>query len=92
MINIEELKDKTSNFIEKFEKIQEEMRAAEGTVGSWYESLDENYDLVFIRVALLGLVASVCDKDWTPIFYYLEDEEWTIGDLMGGYLDLYFER
>ena len=92
MINIEELKEKSSNFIEKFEKIQEEMRAAEGTVGSWYESLDENYDLVFIRVALLGLVASVCDKDWTPIFYYLEDEEWTIGDLMGGYLDLYFER
>ena len=92
MINIEEMKNRTENFIDKFEKIQDEMKIADGTIGTWYESLDEDYDLVFMRVALMGLVVAITDKEWCPVFYYLEDEDWTIGDVLGGYLDLYFKR
>ena len=92
MINIEEFKAKVAVFTDRYEKIQEEMKASGGENGTWYESLDEDYDLVFMRVALVGTVVAITDKDWTPVFYYLEDEDWTVGDVLGGYLDLYFER
>ena len=84
-----EIIKKVQNFLDAYERVMEEKESDESERISFYESLDENYDLVVLRVPIVGDVVSIADKDWIPIFYYIEEDEWTIGDLIGGYLDLY---
>ena len=92
-MNKHEIIAKVMNFLDKYEAIEAEMNSNDSGKTSFYESLDENYDLVVIKAPVVGEVVAITDKSWTPIFYYMEDEdEFTIGDLICGYLDLYFKR
>ena len=92
MINAIDVAEKMSNFVEKYAEVTAQKEAGGPEQLSYYESLDENYDLVILEAPIVGTIVAITDNVWTPIFYYLEDDEWTLGDLIGGYLDLYYKR
>ena len=91
MNTTEVLLGKCTSFIEKYALAKAEYEAADGDLGIWYESLDENYDIVFFRLQIVGAGVAVVDKNTCPMFYYLENDEieWNPGDVLLGYLELY---
>ena len=88
---VEAKKEKTVNFIEKYALAKAEYEAADGDLGIWYESLDENYDIVFFRLQIVGSGVAITDKYTRPEFFYLKDDEveWKDVDVLLGYLELY---
>lgn len=91
-INSKLITEKVSVFVQAYEELRSEIQNGDGTKTFFEKTLDEDYDLVIIESPVVGEIVAITDSAMNAIFYYLEDDEWTIGDLIGGYLDLYFKR
>ncbi len=92
-MNKDELKEKVSNFIEKYYDMMEAFETEEEDVRGISIMIDETYQLRYEIVDIIGnAIIAIHDVELgEPIMWYSLDEDYTLGDLVGGYLDLVFK-
>lgn len=90
MINVDIVCEKTIAFTEAYRKVSEivsdEETVQDLAVG---ERIDENY---FLVSAFGGEFWAIAQNDNTLIFWYGPDDDFTFGDMLGGYLDLVLDK
>ena len=90
-INEQELQRKTADLCRAYNAVKEKAKE-HLTGGEFYveERIDENYLLVVSFKN--GEQYSIVGNSYELEFCYFEEDQWTFGDLLGGYLDLYYQR
>ena len=88
----EELKEKVSNFIERYYDLMDTFEEADDDVKGVSIQIDETYQLRYEIVDIIGnTVIAIHDTELgESVLWYTLDEDYTLGDLVGGYLDLVF--
>ena len=88
----EDLKEKVSNFIEKYYDMMETFESENEDVKGVSIQIDETYQLRYEIVDIIGnAIIAIHDTELgEAVLWYTLDEDYTLGDLVGGYLDLVF--
>ena len=91
MINVEQISEKTVAFVCAYEEVGKMVYANElNHEIAVAARIDEQYALVSAFNGDFWAIAKVEGNELA--FWYGPEDEWTFGDLLGGYLDLYFEK
>ena len=88
MNNFDEVRTKVNNIVEALEQIAMLLGRDDDKAAAFEVRIDESYSLVAVRG---GDVLCIMEGDLV-VMDYVPDDEWTIGDIVGGYLDLYFTK
>ena len=86
--NFEDLRTKVNQIVEALEQIAMLLGHNDDKAAAFEVPIDETYSLVAVRG---GDVLCIVEGD-NVVMDYVPDDEWTIGDIVGGYLDLYFTK
>ena len=91
MINFEDMRTKVDAIIEAYSKVEDLMGRDDSKAAAVEVPIDETYSLVAVRGGEAMFIVDGTNRDHI-VLDYLPDDEWTPGDVIGGYLDLYIER
>lgn len=86
--NFEDVRARVNIIVEALEQIAMLLGRDDNKAAAFEVQIDENYNLVAVRG---GDVLCIVEGD-NVVMDYVPDDEWTIGDIVGGYLDLYFTK
>lgn len=89
----DEIKGKVTNFIEKYYDMMETFESGGEDVKGVSIMIDDTYQLRYEVVDIIGnAIIAIHDVELgEPVMWYSLDEDYTLGDLIGGYLDLTFD-
>ena len=86
-----DLQKKSENLFRAYTEVKKKVEESlDGKEFYVEEPIDENY--ILIASFKNGEQYSIVDKEYNLQFCYFDEDDWTIGDLVGGYLDLYYEK
>ena len=91
MINFEDVRTKVDAIIEAYSKVEDLMGRDDSKAAAVEVPIDETYSLVAVRGGEAMFIVDGENRDHI-VLDYIPDDEWTPGDVIGGYLDLYIER
>ena len=86
MIDFEDMRVKTNAIVDALKNIAELLGHNDDKTVAFEVPIDETYSLVAVRG---GEVVLIVDGD-DVVMDYVPDDEWLVGDVVSGYLDLYF--
>lgn len=86
MIDFEDMRAKTNAIVDALKNIAELLGHNDDKTVAFEVPIDETYSLVAVRG---GEVVLIVDGD-DVVMDYVPDDEWLVGDVVSGYLDLYF--
>ena len=84
----EMIKEKSSKFIERYFLVLGALENADDKL-SVSVVLDDKYELAVMCNG--KLIAIVEQETKEPVLYYCDEDDWTLGDVLGGYLDFWFK-
>ena len=87
-MDFDEVRTKVGNIVEALEQISMLLGRDDAKTAAYEVRIDETYSLVAVRG---GDVMCIVEGS-NVVMDYVPDDEWTIGDIISGYLDLYFTR
>ena len=87
-MNFDELRNKVDMIISAYEKVEAALGFNDDKAVAVEAQIDETYSLVAVRG---GEAMFIMSGDGI-VLDYIPDDDWTPGDIVGGYLDLYFTR
>lgn len=85
-MNFDEFREKINNIVSALEQIMMLLVRDDDKAAAFEVQIDETYSLVAVRG---GDVLCIVEGD-NVVMDYVPDDEFTIGDIIGGYMDLYF--
>ena len=91
MINFEDVRAKVDAIVEAYSKVEDLMGRDDSKAAAVEVPIDETYSLVAVRGGEAMFIVDGANRDHI-VLDYIPDDEWTPGDIIGGYLDLYIER
>ena len=86
MLNSLETKTRAIKFIDRYYLALSYLENATDKL-SVSIAIDDKYDLAVMCNG--KLIAIVEHETKEPVLYYCDEDEWTLGDILGGYIDLY---
>lgn len=85
-MNFDDFREKINNIVSALEQIMMLLVRDDDKTAAFEVQIDETYSLVAVRG---GDVLCIVEGD-NVVMDYVPDDEFTIGDIIGGYMDLYF--
>lgn len=88
MINFEEMRNKVDAVVKAMEKVETALGFDDDKTAAVEVPIDETFSLVAVRGGEAWFI-----MEGKEIRYdFIPDDDWTYGDIVGAYVDLYFER
>lgn len=87
MINFNEMTIKAASIIAAYENVCELLESDPDNKAAVEVPIDEAYVLIGIRDGATFIIMS---NDGSEQIDFIPDDDWTPGDLIGAYIDLYF--
>lgn len=84
-MNFDELRTKAEAVIKAYEQIEELLGQNDDKAAAIEVQIDETYSLVAVRG---GAAMFILEGD-NIVLDYIPDDDWTPGDIIGGFIDLY---
>ncbi len=84
-MNFDEIRAKAEAVIKACEQIEELLGQNDDKAAAIEVRIDETYSLVAVR----GGAAMFIMEDDNIVLDYIPDDDWTLGDIIGGFVDLY---
>ena len=85
-MNFDDFREKINNIVSALEQIMMILGRDDDKAAAFEVQIDETYSLVAVRG---GDVLCIVEGN-NVVMDYVPDDEFTIGDIIGGYMDLYF--
>lgn len=84
-MNFDEVRTKAEAVIRACEQIEELLGKNDDKAAAIEVQIDETYSLVAVR----GGAAMFVLEGNNIVLDYIPDDDWTLGDIIGGFIDLY---
>ena len=88
LLDFEEIRNKADAIIEAYSKVEDLLARDDSKTVAVEVPIDETYNLVAVRGGEAMFIVDGVNHDHI-VLDYIPDDEWTPGDVIGGYLDLY---